>query len=42
MTIDNIMRELAALGNEGTKRIDVNHGAGEPLFGVKIGDLKRS
>jgi hypothetical protein len=28
------------LGNEQTKKIHLRHGAIEPLFGVKVGDLK--
>ena len=35
------MQELESYGNEGTKRIFKNHGAKEPLFGVKVGDLKK-
>lgn len=40
MTLDEVMQELAAMGSEGVKRIFRNHGAKEPFFGVKIGDLK--
>lgn len=40
MTLDQVMKELAAKGSEGTKRVLVKHGAREPFFGVKIGDLK--
>ncbi len=34
------MAALAAKGSEATKRLLVKHGAKEPFFGVKIGDLK--
>ena len=32
---------LVKYGNEQTKRIHMNHGAKEPLFGVKYGDIKK-
>lgn len=35
-----ILAELNALGSESTKKTFIRHGAREPLFGVKIGDLK--
>lgn len=38
--LDNIMKELQTLGNEQIKKIYINHGAKEPLYGVKTGDLK--
>lgn len=41
MTVKQILRELAGYGNEQTKRIYKTHGAQEPLFGVKIGDMKK-
>lgn len=40
-TVDEIMAQLERLGSDSTKRIYKNHGAREPLFGVKIGDLKK-
>lgn len=40
MTLESIMQELATLGSESTKRTFKNHGAPEPFFGVKVGDLK--
>jgi hypothetical protein len=40
MTLDQAMSELAALGSEQTKRTLARHGAKEPFFGVKIGDVK--
>ena len=41
MTATDILQELQAMGNASTKRIFQNHGAPEPLFGVKVGDLKK-
>ena len=40
MTVKEIMTRLESLGNPQTKKIFLQHGAREPLFGVKIGDLK--
>ena len=40
MTLDQTMAELAAKGSEATKRTFLRHGAKEPLFGVKVADLK--
>jgi len=40
-TAREILKELEALGNEGTKKMLMrNHGIREPAFGVKIGDMK--
>lgn len=41
MTVDEVLTELKALGNESTKRTLMKHGAREPFFGVKIEDLKK-
>lgn len=41
MTIDDIMKKLEAMGSEQTKKTFIRHGAQEPLFGVKVGDLKK-
>lgn len=41
MQIQEIMQQLEQYGNESTKRIFKNHGAKEPLFGVKVADLKK-
>jgi 3-methyladenine DNA glycosylase AlkD len=41
MNAQEIMQELEAMGNEGTKKVLTNHGAQEPFFGVKVGDLKK-
>lgn len=40
MTTGQIMKELEKKGSESIKKIFLNHGAREPMFGVKIGDLK--
>jgi 3-methyladenine DNA glycosylase AlkD len=40
MTAKEIVAELKELGSEGTKKVLLKHGAREPLFGVKIGDMK--
>lgn len=40
MTCEEIMQQLKAMGTDDCKRIFMNHGAKEPLFGVKVGDLK--
>ena len=41
MTYEEVMSALESMGDERTKRTYLNHGAKEPLFGVKIGDLKK-
>lgn len=41
MTLEEMMKKLEELGNEQTKNTYLRHGAKEPLFGVKIGDLKK-
>ena len=38
--VEQIMKELEALGSATTKRVLLKHGAKEPLFAVKVGDLK--
>lgn len=40
MTLAQVMSELAAKGSESIKRILLRHGAKEPFFGVKVGDMK--
>ena len=40
MTVQSIMTELKARGNENTKKILLKHGMKEPFFGVKVEDLK--
>lgn len=41
MTLKQAMEILKGFGNEQTKKIYHKHGAHEPLFGVKINDLKK-
>jgi 3-methyladenine DNA glycosylase AlkD len=40
MTVPEILAELEAMATPSTKKTWLNHGAKEPLFGVKIGDMK--
>lgn len=40
-TVTKIIEELKRLGTESVKKVLRNHGVQEPLFGVKIGDLKK-
>ncbi|MEM9588762.1 MAG: DNA alkylation repair protein [Planctomycetota bacterium] len=40
MNATQVLRELKSLGSEQTRKIYLRHGASEPLFGVKFGDLK--
>ena len=40
MTFEEVMKELEAKGNPGTKKVLIKHGAREPFFGVRVGDLK--
>ena len=41
MTAAEIVNELATLGTPSTKKVLLKHGIREPLFGVKIGDMKK-
>lgn len=41
MTADQVVAELKRLGNPTYKRIFMNHGAREPIYGVKIEFLKQ-
>jgi 3-methyladenine DNA glycosylase AlkD len=41
MNVAEVINELEGLGSEGTKKVLRNHGAREPFFGVKIGDMKK-
>lgn len=41
MTLEEIMQKLEEVGSEQTKSTFIRHGAKEPLFGVKVGDLKK-
>jgi 3-methyladenine DNA glycosylase AlkD len=40
MTAHEVLAELQSLGTEQTKKTWMRHGAKEPVFGVKIGDMK--
>jgi 3-methyladenine DNA glycosylase AlkD len=40
-TAKDILEEIEPLGSESYKRVMFNHGAREPFFGVKIGDLQK-
>ncbi|MCA0757481.1 DNA alkylation repair protein [Paenibacillus sp. N4] len=41
MTYEEVMQELERLGTEQTKMTFIRHGAMEPFFGVRVGDLKK-
>src|SRR5438874_11463193 len=41
MTAAEIVEEIRPLGNDSYKKIMFNHGANEPMFGVKIEELKK-
>jgi len=41
MTTDEILEELRSMGSESIKKIYLRHGAREPFFGVKVGDMKK-
>jgi len=41
MTTDDILFELEKYGDKQTKKTLLKHGAKEPFFGVKVGDLKK-
>jgi len=41
MTAHEIVEEIKPLGDQGYKKILLNHGVKEPCFGVKIEDLKK-
>ena len=41
MTLDDVMERLEELGSEQTKNTLIRHGAQEPFFGVKVGDMKK-
>jgi len=40
MTVKEVMKTLESMGSEQTKKIYARHGATEPMFGVKVADLK--
>lgn len=39
-TAEQLLSEIQVLGNPGTARVLKNHGAKEPVWGAKIGDMK--
>lgn len=41
MTLEEVMKKLEEMGSEQTKKTFLRHGAKEPFFGVKVGDLKK-
>jgi 3-methyladenine DNA glycosylase AlkD len=41
MTKNDVLKELSVMGGEQTKKTLMRHGAREPLFGVKVGDMKK-
>ncbi|MBM6619580.1 DNA alkylation repair protein [Bacillus suaedaesalsae] len=41
MNLEEVMQTLEQLGTEQTKKTFMNHGAQEPFFGVRVGDLKK-
>ncbi len=41
MTVQEILDELKGYGNAGTKKVLMRHGAKEPFWGVKVGDMKK-
>jgi 3-methyladenine DNA glycosylase AlkD len=41
MTAEEIVEQLRPLGKDTYKKVLLNHGVNEPLFGVKIEDLKK-
>ena len=40
MTYEGVMARLESLGSEQTRSTYLRHGATDPLFGVKFGDLR--
>ncbi|MBT8219570.1 MAG: DNA alkylation repair protein [Bacteroidia bacterium] len=41
MTYKEVMSTLESMGNPNTKKILMKHGAKEPFWGVKVGDMKK-
>lgn len=41
MTVNEIMKQLEAFGDDNTKKTLLKHGAKEPFYGVKVADLKK-
>ncbi|MDI9641700.1 DNA alkylation repair protein [Kamptonema cortianum] len=40
LTADDIVAQLSEMGNEGYRNVMRKHGAHEPIYGAKIGDMK--
>jgi 3-methyladenine DNA glycosylase AlkD len=40
MTYEEVMEQLEKYGNDQTKKVLIKHGAKEPFFGGKVGDMK--
>ena len=40
MTSKEVLKELQSLGQDSIKKVLLKHGISEPLYGVKIGDMK--
>ncbi|KQL44797.1 DNA alkylation repair protein [Brevibacillus choshinensis] len=41
MTLEEVLKKLEEMGTEQTKKTYLRHGAKEPFFGVRIGDMKK-
>lgn len=41
MDVSEVLKELESYGDERTRNTHMKHGAKEPLFGVKVADLKK-
>lgn len=41
MKLDDVLKELEGYGNQRTRKIYRTHGAAEPMFGVRVGDMKK-
>ena len=41
MSVTEVLKELEGYGDPAIKKIYLNHGAREPLFGVRVADLKK-
>ncbi len=41
MTKEDVLKELKSMGDERTKNTFLKHGAKEPFYGVKVGDMKK-
>ena len=41
MDLKKVLNELEEYADERTKNTHIKHGAKEPLYGVKVGDLKK-